>query len=74
MNMVKTKYNSTEGMINKLQELKGTIKLKLHQNLSNYYDEMNYKRQNFNFQFEEDPLSKGTRGISKICHEVLLLM
>ena len=29
MNMVNTKYNSTEDMINKLQQLKGKTKLKL---------------------------------------------
>ena len=29
MNMVNTNYNSTEDMINKLQELKGKTKLKL---------------------------------------------
>ena len=38
MNMVNTTYNSTEDMINKLQELKGKTKLKFYKNISNYYD------------------------------------
>ena len=61
-------------MINKLQNLKGKTKLKFHQNISNYYDEMNIRRQSNTFQFEEDPLSKNVEGISKTYHEVLLLM
>ena len=35
-----------------------------------YYIEMTNK----NFQSQEDPFSKNTQGISKIYHEVLLLM
>ena len=57
-------------MINKLQSLKGKTKLKLYKNISNYYIEMKNK----NFQTQEDPFSKNAVGISKICHEVLLLM
>ena len=68
--MVNTKYNSTEDMINKLKSLKGKTKLKLYKNISNYYIEMKNK----NFQTEEDPFSKNAQGISKIYHEVLLLM
>ena len=34
---------------------------------------MNIRRQSGNFQFQEDPLSKGARGISKTYQEVLLL-
>ena len=29
---------------------------------------------NENFQTQQDPFAKNTQGISKICHEVLLLM
>ena len=29
--------------MNKLQEIKGKTKLKFYQNISNYYDEMNYR-------------------------------
>ena len=57
-------------MINKLQSSKGETKLKLYKNLSKYYDEMNIR----SFIFKEDPYSKNAQGISKIYHEVLLLM
>ena len=67
MNMVNTKYNSTEDIINKLQQLKGKTKLKFYKNISNYYD-------NMNIRFDENPFAKNTQGISKIYHEVLLLM
>ena len=67
MNMVNTTYNSTENMINKLQELKGKTKLKFYKNISNYYDKMNIR-------MDEDPFAKNAQGISKIYHEVLLLM
>ena len=70
MKMVNTTYNSTEDMNNKLQELKSKSKLKIYKNICNYYDEMNYK----NFQTQEVPFSKNARGISKIYHEVMLLM
>ena len=49
MNMVNTIYNSTEHMINKLQSLKGTAKLKFYKNLSDCYIEMKNK----NFQTQE---------------------
>ena len=69
--MVNTKYNSTEDMINKLQQLKGKTKLKFYENISNYYVEM--KNRNFQTQ-DQDPFSKNAQGISKIYHEVILLM
>ena len=44
MNMVNNKYNTTEDMIEKLQQLKGKTKLKFYKNISNnYYDEMKHK-------------------------------
>ena len=70
MTLVNTNYNSTEDMINKLQELKGKTKLKFHKNITNYYNEMKNK----NFQTQQDPFNKNAQGISKIYHEVLLLM
>ena len=70
MNMVNTNYNSIEGMINKLQSLKGKTKLKFYKNISNYYKEMKNK----NFQIQEDRFSRNAQGISKIYHEVLLLV
>ena len=57
-------------MINKLQNLNGKTKLKFYKNISNYYDEMNIR----NLKFEQDPFAKYAQGISKIHHEVLLLM
>ena len=69
--MVNTFYNSTEDMINKLQQLKGKTKLKFYKNISNCYVEM--KNRNFQTQ-DQDPFSKKAQGISKIYHEVLLLM
>ena len=70
MNMVNTTYNSTEDMINKLQSLKGKMKLKFRKNMTDYYIEMKNK----NFQTQQDPFSKNAQGISKIYHEVLLLI
>ena len=46
--------------------------MKLYQNISNFYDEMNIRRQSGTFQLEKDPLSKNVEIISKI-FEVLLL-
>ena len=69
--MVNTNYNSPEDMIIKLQQLKGRIKLKFYKNISDYYIEMKNK----NFQTNnQDLFGKDAQGISKIYHEVLLLM
>ena len=68
--MVNTKYNSTEDIIDKLQSLEGKIKLKFYKNINNYYIE----KKNKNFQTQQDPFSRNAQGISKIYHEVLLLM
>ena len=65
--MVNTSNNSTEDMINKLQSLKGKTKLKFYKKLGHFYDIMN-------ISFDEDPFAKNAQGISKIYHEVLLLM
>ena len=71
INMANTTYNSSEDMINKLQSLKGKTKLKFYKNISNYYIEMKNK----NFQTNnQDPFAKNAQGISKIYHDVLLLM
>ena len=71
MNMVNTTYNSIDDMINKLQSLKGKTKLKFYKNISNYYIEM--KNKNFQTQ-DQDPFSRNAESLSKIYHEVLLLM
>ena len=70
INMVNTTYNSTEDIFIKLQQLKGKTKLKFYKNIHNYYIEMKNK----NFQTQQDPFSKNVQGISKVYHEVLLLM
>ena len=70
MKMVNTNYNTTQEKIDKLQQLKGKTKLKFYKNISKYYDEM----KNINFQAQQDPFSKNSQGISKIYHEVILLM
>ena len=66
MNLVNTTYNSTEDIINKLQELEGKTKLKFYKNISNYYD-------NMNIRMDEDPFAKNVQRVSKILHEVLML-
>ena len=68
--MVNTKYITTEGMIDKLQQLKGKTKLKFYKNMGNYYDEMKHK----NVQTQENIFAKNAQGFSKIYHEVFLLM
>ena len=68
--MVNTTYNTTEVLIDKLQKLKGKTKLNFYKSSTKYYDEMKHKK----FQTQEQPFSKNTQGISKVYHEVLLLM
>ena len=60
-------------MIIKLQNLKGKTEVKIYQLISKFYDEMNFRRQSGNVQFEGDLFSKSVQGISKVYHEVLLL-
>ena len=65
MNMVNTTYNSTEDMINKIEEIKGKTKLKLYKIISKYYDIMNIRMDEYSF-------AKNAQGISKIYHEVFI--
>ena len=68
INTVNTTYNTTDDMINKLQQLKGKTKLTFYKNLGIYFD-------NVNIKFEQNPFARNIlQGISKIYHEVLLLM
>ena len=64
--MVNTTNNSTEDMINKLQQLEGKTKLKFSKNIRNYYD-------NMNIRMDEETFAKNAQGISKIYHEVFFL-
>ena len=61
-------------MNNKLQGIKGKTKLKFNKSIGIYYDKTNIRRLSGNFHFEEDPFSKNVQTVSKIYHEVLLLM
>ena len=70
MSIINTTYNSIDDIVNKLQELKGKTKLKFYKKISNYYNEMKNK----NFQTQQDHFAKNAKGISKIYHEVLLLI
>ena len=70
MNMVNTTYNSTEESIIKLHQLKSKTKINSYGNIINCYDEMKHKK----YQIQEDPSAKKARGISKICHEVLIIL
>ena len=72
--MVITQYKPEEDMIDKLQQLKGKVKLKFDGNLSNHYDQMSYMRRSITFEFEEDPFSRNAEGVTEIFHEVLFLM
>ena len=56
--MMNTKHNKKEDMTDELQSLKGKTKLKHHQDISNFYEQMKYFRQSGNFDFEEDLFSK----------------
>ena len=66
MNKVITNYNSTEDLINKLQQLKRKTKLKFYKNISNFYD-------NMNIRMNEDPFSKKTQSISKLYHVIFFV-
>ena len=64
-------FFSLDNVIDKLQQLKGRLKLKFYKNIIDYYKEMKNK----NFQSNKiDPFSKNAKGVGKIYHEVLLLM
>ena len=54
-------------MTNKVQQLKGKTKLKMSKNISNYHDKMDIR-------MDEHAFSKNAQGISKLCHELLLLI
>ena len=67
--MANVTYNKTQEMVNKLQNLRGKTKLKIHQNISSYYDGIIFRRQSGYFQFEEDVFGKKAGGIAKNMHE-----
>ena len=67
-------YNTTQNMIKRLQQVKGKTKIKFRQIVNGFYDEMNIRRQNGTFQFEEDTFAKNAEVNSETYHEVFLLM
>ena len=72
--MVNGKFEKTQDMIDKLQQLKCETNLKNYQNISTFYEKMSTRRQSGNSQCEEDPFSKGAQCFGKNYHEVLILM
>ena len=70
--MFSAKYNSTQDMIDNLQSSKSKTTLKIYPNMSNYYDEMKYRKQSGTFQFEEEFFSKNEENFSKFYLEVIL--
>ena len=59
MSMINITNNSTEDMINKLQQLESNTNLKVYKNEGNYYNELKNK----NFQTQQDPFSKNGQGV-----------
>ena len=51
--MVNTKYNTTEDMFDKLKSLKRNSKLKIHQNINTYKNEIIYRRPVDFFNFKK---------------------
>ena len=72
--MVITTYSSKDDMIDKLQQLKGKSKLKCHQNISKFYDEMDFIRRSKTFPFEQGPSVSKVECIHEIFHTILLIM
>ena len=66
---MKIKFKVLDVMIKKLQNLKSETNQRFYQDISNYYDEKNYRRQSEYFQFPEDLFSNGAPGITEIMHE-----
>ena len=61
-------------MNNKLQKSKCKTKLKICQNMSPFYDDLNYRRHSGTFKFEKNVFSKGGQGSSKNKHEIILII
>ena len=72
--MVNTKFGTKEVMINKLKQLKSKTQLKFYQIISDYYEEIKYRRQTGFFQPEEKPSAKSAQEIAKNFHGVLFSM
>ena len=64
--MVITINNSTHDMISELQSIKGKTKLKIYQNISDYYNEMNNRSQRGTFHLKNIFLVKMFKVLEKL--------
>ena len=64
--MVNAEYNSSQDMINNLQSVKVKTTLKIYPSISNYHNEMKYRKQSGTFQSEEVLFSKNEERITKL--------
>ena len=69
-----TKFKTTVEMNIELKHKKAKTKLRLQKSIREYYDQMNYMRQIYKFQFEEHTFSKGDPAKAFIKHETLSMM
>ena len=44
--------------------------MKFSQDFSQFYDDMNYLRQSWKFQFEENPFNINAQGTAEVMHEI----
>ena len=72
--MVNAEYNSSQYMVNSLQNLKVKSTLKIYPSISNYHNEMKYRRQSGTFQSEEELFNKNEERITKLYFQVMLLL
>ena len=61
--MMNEKYKTKKDLIEKKQFLRVERKMKFHQDLINYYDEIKYLRQNGDVYFEEKSSNKNAKSI-----------
>ena len=70
--MMNIKFKTIKKVVNNIQSLKSKMNLKSILRFGKYHDQMKYRRQIGNFQFEVDPFSKTAQGRAFIRHEALL--
>ena len=68
------KHNAKEGTIDKLQSLKGKVKMQVHQDINSFFDGLKKRRKCRKNQFEEDSFRKNAQSKSNIPHEALVLL
>ena len=68
------KFKTQNDMNFKLQIVKGKTRLKIHQIITDYYDQTNYMRQSNSFKFGESRFGKVAQSIVSIMHESLFLI